>query len=56
MAPDPAGVGPVIANAFCNFIIQLEYPGEVVGRLYLGDRGAPASTPSSRSSVPTGRA
>ncbi len=35
MAPDPAGVGPVIANAFCNFIVQLEYPGDVVGRLYV---------------------
>ena len=39
IAPDPAGVGPVIVNAFCNFIVQLEYPGEVVARLYLGDCG-----------------
>ena len=39
IAPDPAGVGPVIVNAFCNFIVQLEYPGEVVAKLYLGDCG-----------------
>ena len=39
LAPDPHGVGPVIANAFCNFMVQLEYPGEVVGKLYLGRPG-----------------
>ena len=39
MSPDPHGVGPVIANAFCNFIVQLEYPGVVVGKLYLGRAG-----------------
>ena len=27
MSPDPRGQGPVIVNAFCNFLIQLEYPG-----------------------------
>jgi len=37
--PDPTGVGPVIANAFCNFLIQLEYPGEVLGKLYLANPG-----------------
>ena len=39
MAPDPRGTGPVIANAFCNFLVQLEYPGEVAGKLYLGAAG-----------------
>jgi len=39
LPPDPSGEGPVIANAFCNFRIQLEYPGEVVGKLYLGPMG-----------------
>jgi acyl-CoA thioester hydrolase len=35
--PDAAGEGPVIVNAFCNFYKQLEYPGEVVARLYASD-------------------
>ena len=26
---DPEGQGPVIVNAFCNFLRQLEYPGEL---------------------------
>ena len=37
--PDPAGEGPVIVNAFCNFIKQLEYPGDVLARHYIGDLG-----------------
>ena len=37
--PDPAGEGPVIVNAFCNFIKQLEYPGDVLARHYVGDLG-----------------
>ena len=37
--PDPAGEGPVIVNAFCNFIKQLEYPGNVLARHYIGDLG-----------------
>jgi len=37
--PDPNGVGPVIVNAFCNFIRQLEYPGDVVARHYVGALG-----------------
>jgi acyl-CoA thioester hydrolase len=32
-APNPAGDGLVIVNAFCNFIRQFEYPGEVRARL-----------------------
>jgi acyl-CoA thioester hydrolase len=35
--PDPQGEGPVIVNAFCNFYKQLEYPGEVIARMYTSD-------------------
>ena len=38
-APDPSGIGPVIVNAFCNFIRQLEYPGEVLARHYVANPG-----------------
>ncbi len=37
--PDPKGQGPVIVNAFCNFIRQLEYPGEVLARHYVANAG-----------------
>jgi acyl-CoA thioester hydrolase len=37
--PDPAGQGPVIVNAFCNFIRQLEYPGDVLARHYVANPG-----------------
>ena len=37
--PDPTGNGPVIANAFCNFYRQLEYPGDIVAKLYVSDPG-----------------
>ena len=30
---------PVIINAFCTFIRQLEYPGDVVARHYIGNAG-----------------
>ena len=33
--PNPEGVGPVMANGFCNFIRQIEYPGEIVARHYV---------------------
>lgn len=39
MPADPKGEGPVIANAFCNFIRQFEYPGEVLVRTYVGTLG-----------------
>jgi len=29
--------GPVIVNAFCNFYKQLQYPGEVLIKLYTSD-------------------
>ena len=35
--PDAAGEGPVIVNAFCNFYKQLEYPGDVLVRMYASD-------------------
>lgn len=31
------GAGPVIVNAFCNFYKQLEYPGDVLTKLYVSD-------------------
>jgi acyl-CoA thioester hydrolase len=37
--PDPNGCGPVIVNAFCNFIRQLEYPGDVLARHYVANPG-----------------
>jgi len=35
--PNPTGEGPVIVNAFCNFYRQLEFPGEVLARMYVSD-------------------
>lgn len=37
--PDPDGSGPVIVNAFCNFLRQLEYPGELLARFYVAKPG-----------------
>ncbi len=37
--PDPNGSGPVIVNAFCNFIRQLEFPGDVLARHYVANPG-----------------
>jgi len=37
--PNPLGEGPVIVNAFCNFYKQLEYPGEVLARMYTSEPG-----------------
>jgi acyl-CoA thioester hydrolase len=42
VGPNPAGEGIVIANAFCNFIRQLEYPGEVRVRTYASSPGRSA--------------
>ena len=38
-APDPAASGPVIVNAFCNFIKQIEYPGDLIARPYVANAG-----------------
>lgn len=37
--PNPNTAGPVIVNAFCNFIRQLEYPGEVLAKHYVANPG-----------------
>ena len=37
--PDARGDGMIIVNAFCNFYRQLEYPGNVLTKLYLSDPG-----------------
>ena len=37
--PDPNGDGIVIVNAFCNFYKQLEYPGNVLMKMYVSDVG-----------------
>jgi acyl-CoA thioester hydrolase len=34
---DPRGEGPVIVNAFCNFYRQLEFPGDLLVRMYASD-------------------
>jgi acyl-CoA thioester hydrolase len=38
-AIDPRGEGAVIVNAFCNFYKQLEYPGDVLLKMYVSDPG-----------------
>ncbi|MGA2548744.1 MAG: thioesterase family protein [Burkholderiaceae bacterium] len=37
--PNSNGEGPVIVNAFCNFIKQLEYPGNVIAKHYVANPG-----------------
>jgi len=37
--PNPDGVGPVMANGFCNFLRQIEFPGELVARHYVSAPG-----------------
>lgn len=37
--PNPAGEGPVIVNAFCSFIKQLEFPGDVLAKHYVAQPG-----------------
>ena len=37
--PAPNGEGPVVVNAFCNFIKQLEYPGDVLAKHYVAGAG-----------------
>jgi acyl-CoA thioester hydrolase len=39
VALDPNGEGFVIVNAFCNFIRQLEYPGDILARHYVTNPG-----------------
>ena len=37
--PDQIAVGPIIINAFCTFLRQLEYPGTLLARHYIGEIG-----------------
>jgi acyl-CoA thioester hydrolase len=37
--PNMAGEGAIIVNAFCNFIRQLEFPGEVLAKHYVANLG-----------------
>jgi len=37
---DSQGEGVVIINAFCNFYRQLEYPGDVLAKMYASDPGS----------------
>ncbi len=37
--PDPQGQGIVIVNAFCTFYKQLEYPADIVVKMYVSDVG-----------------
>ena len=38
-APNPQGEGFLIINAFCSFLKQLEYPGDIVVKMYASDPG-----------------
>jgi acyl-CoA thioester hydrolase len=38
-APNPRGEGPVLINASCTFLKQLEYPGEIEIRTFVGEFG-----------------
>lgn len=37
--PNAHGVGPLIINAFCTFHKQLEYPGDVLAKMYVSEPG-----------------
>ena len=37
--PNPGGEGPVIVNAFCNFMRQFEYPGDILIKTFVSDVG-----------------
>ena len=38
--PNPEGIGPVMANGFCNYLRQIEFPGEIVARHYVAEPGS----------------
>lgn len=38
--PNPQGEGMVIANAFCNFYKQFEYPCDVLTQMYVSEPGS----------------
>ena len=35
----PTGEGPVIVNAFCNFLKQLKFPGSLLAKHYIANAG-----------------
>ena len=37
--PGPQGTGPLIVNAFCSFHRQLDYPADVLVKMYVSDPG-----------------
>jgi acyl-CoA thioester hydrolase len=37
--PNPNGAGCVIVNAFCNFLRQLEFPGDILAKHYVTNPG-----------------
>jgi acyl-CoA thioester hydrolase len=37
--PDPRGCGPVIVNAFCNFLRPVVFPGDLLARHYVTNPG-----------------
>jgi len=37
--PDMGGEGFVVANAFCNYLRQLEYPGELLAKAFVANPG-----------------
>ena len=37
--PYDGGLGPVIVNASCDFLVPLVYPADIEVRMYLGDPG-----------------
>ena len=37
--PSAKGQGPVIVNAFCNFYRQVEYPADLLLKMYVSDPG-----------------
>jgi acyl-CoA thioester hydrolase len=39
ISPNPQGQGPIIVNAWCNFVHELRYPGDIVCKQYLGAIG-----------------
>lgn len=41
--PGTAAQGVVLINAFCNFLRQLEFPGEVLVKTYVGKVGRSAA-------------
>ena len=37
--PDPQGSGPVIVNTFCNFLRQLDFPGQLRVTMFVANPG-----------------